>query len=339
MSSKRGECTETPHGMEVLSTGLLHVQRGYWSRSYRRPMAYASTNLLLERLQASPAAWSHARILEEFSIHTLTSALKSRKVTMLLPRVYVGACWSQDFRARLSATAVWCGNHAVATGLTAAYIYGWVDVAPGRLEVLCDHSLRFRAPRWLRIRRTRLPFIRGIHEGYAVATPAEALLCCWNSLPLQRATGFVIDAVRERRVRIEDFDALIRVRKRVPRRRELEELVGLLATGVESYLEFIAATEVFTGPEFDGFTRQHRVRKAEHPYKLDFYSDAAKLSVELDGGRYHSGDDARRRDIQRDADLASLGILTMRFSFQDITRRGDWCRRKVLDAVRNRTPS
>lgn len=302
-------------------------------------MAYASTDTLVARLRAAPIAWSHARVLETFSIRTLRAALDSRQVTMVLPRVYVGTRWSQDFRARLSAMAEWCGDHSVATGLTAAYVYGWVDVPPGRLEVLCAHSQRFRAPRWLRIRRTRLPFELRRHDGVAVALPAEALLCCWGSLPPQRATGFVIDVIRERGVRIEDLHALVRSRGRIRRRRELMELVSLLATGVESYLEFVAATEVFTGPKFDGFTRQHRISTPEHTYRLDFYNDTAKLSVELDGGAYHSGDDVRRRDIQRDADLASLGILTMRFSFQDLTRRGDWCRRKVLDAVRNRTPS
>jgi very-short-patch-repair endonuclease len=71
---------------------------------------------------------------------------------------------------------------------------------------------------------------------------------------------------------------------------------------------------------------------------MDFYHEPSKLAVELDGSRYHSEDGARRRDIERDAELAAIGILTIRFSFQDVTERGAWCRRKVLDAVRHRTP-
>lgn len=299
-------------------------------------MTYASTRALATRLMDAPIAWTHAQIVEQFSIRTLTSALRSRQVTMILPRVYVGVQWSQDFRARLSAMSLWCGEHSVATGLTAAYIYGWVEVPPARLEVLCEHSQRFRGPHWLRIRRTRLPFTIHRHHGIPVASPAETLLCCWGSLPNQVAVGFVIDAAREQRVQLEDLTELLQSRNRVHRKRQLLELVALLADGVESYLEFIATTKVFVGPEFDGFTRQYRIRTSGRHYKLDFYNEAAKVSVELDGAKYHSGDGARRRDIQRDAELAALGVLTMRFSFEDITRRGEWCRRQVLKAVHTR---
>ncbi|MBZ0222630.1 MAG: DUF559 domain-containing protein [Dokdonella sp.] len=53
------------------------------------------------------------------------------------------------------------------------------------------------------------------------------------------------------------------------------------------------------------FRRQHPLP----PYTLDFYCDAAKLCVELDGGQHA---DAAARDARRDAFLQAQGIRTLR---------------------------
>jgi very-short-patch-repair endonuclease len=53
------------------------------------------------------------------------------------------------------------------------------------------------------------------------------------------------------------------------------------------------------------FRRQHPLP----PYTLDFYCDAAKLGVELDGGQHA---DEAARDARRDAFLRERGIRTLR---------------------------
>lgn len=65
------------------------------------------------------------------------------------------------------------------------------------------------------------------------------------------------------------------------------------------------------------FRRQHPVG----PYVLDFYCDAAKLAVEVDG-QMHWIDDRQDRDAERDTWLALRGIRTLRISagliFEDL---------------------
>lgn len=58
------------------------------------------------------------------------------------------------------------------------------------------------------------------------------------------------------------------------------------------------------------FRRQHPLP----PYTLDFYCDAARLCVELDGGQH--GED--QRDARRDAWLAEQGIRTLRVWNNDV---------------------
>lgn len=59
------------------------------------------------------------------------------------------------------------------------------------------------------------------------------------------------------------------------------------------------------------FRRQHPILE----YILDFYCVRAKLAVEVDGG-YHDP----FHDKARDGHLASYGILTLRFSNEQVTR-------------------
>ena len=65
------------------------------------------------------------------------------------------------------------------------------------------------------------------------------------------------------------------------------------------------------------FRRQHPIG----PYVLDFYGDAAKLCVEVDGQTHWIGE-AQARDAERDAWLELRGIRTLRVAaslvFEDL---------------------
>jgi very-short-patch-repair endonuclease len=78
------------------------------------------------------------------------------------------------------------------------------------------------------------------------------------------------------------------------------------------------------GRQVDGlqFRKQHPVG----PYVLDFYCDAAKLAIEVDGSSHAFGD-RPARDERRDAWLAAQGIATLRLPAALILRDVD-------DAVR-----
>src|SRR6201996_6034196 len=66
------------------------------------------------------------------------------------------------------------------------------------------------------------------------------------------------------------------------------------------------------------FRKQHPIG----PYVLDFYCDAAKLAVEVDGAGHGFGD-RPERDERRDAWLAAQGIDTLRLPASLILRDVD----------------
>jgi len=61
------------------------------------------------------------------------------------------------------------------------------------------------------------------------------------------------------------------------------------------------------------FRRQHPIGE----YVLDFYCDAAKLAVEVDGAHHTLGDNPAR-DAERDAWFAARGIETLRIPAADL---------------------
>lgn len=54
--------------------------------------------------------------------------------------------------------------------------------------------------------------------------------------------------------------------------------------------------------------------------RLDFADEQRRLGIEIDGARYHSGPEARRRDRLRDRELHRLGWQIVRFGADDVRR-------------------
>ncbi len=73
------------------------------------------------------------------------------------------------------------------------------------------------------------------------------------------------------------------------------------------------------------FRRQHTVG----PFILDFYCHEARLAIEVDG-EYHLAEGQRKRDRERDDDLAATGITTLRFTNEDVLGDTD----RVLSDIR-----
>jgi very-short-patch-repair endonuclease len=72
------------------------------------------------------------------------------------------------------------------------------------------------------------------------------------------------------------------------------------------------------------------IRLPGHTVYLDLYAPAEKVNIELDGGATHSSPADRERDRRRDAALAALGILVVRYTHHRLTHDPDGVRREVL---------
>ena len=79
----------------------------------------------------------------------------------------------------------------------------------------------------------------------------------------------------------------------------------------------------------------------QHPageFALDFYCDAAKLCVEVDGDAHERGD-RPKRDARRDAWLLEHGIRTMRITARDVLADLDAVVRGIVYAAMAARPS
>lgn len=92
----------------------------------------------------------------------------------------------------------------------------------------------------------------------------------------------------------------------------------------------------------------HRLRRRglghhwrhQHPagaYSLDFYCDAAKLCVEVDGEAHGRGDQPER-DARRDAWLAANGVFTLRIPAAEVLGNIEGVVRLVGEHARRRAP-
>jgi len=82
------------------------------------------------------------------------------------------------------------------------------------------------------------------------------------------------------------------------------------------------------------FRKQHPLG----PYVLDFYCDAKRLAVEVDGGS-HSFGDRPARDQRRDAWLLANGVTTLRLSASLILDDVDDATRAILAYVEDEAGS
>ena len=81
---------------------------------------------------------------------------------------------------------------------------------------------------------------------------------------------------------------------------------------------------------------QYRLFLPDGRVRLDAARPDAKPAVEFDGTVFHADPEARQRDLRRDAALAALGWVVLRFSYADVTERPAACAAQVAAAYLRR---
>ncbi|NLD77366.1 MAG: DUF559 domain-containing protein [Acidimicrobiales bacterium] len=66
--------------------------------------------------------------------------------------------------------------------------------------------------------------------------------------------------------------------------------------------------------------------------RVDGLITAWKMVIEADGRAWHTRLDDFERDRRRDTEAASAGFLTMRFTWQQLTREPRWVRSRIIEA-------
>lgn len=125
-------------------------------------------------------------------------------------------------------------------------------------------------------------------------------------------------------------------RRKLRWRQDFEEIIGQAARGTHSSLEYRHDRDVQRAHGLPEPVRQARFRKPDgtNGYRDRYYPQYGGLVIELDGKRFHP-DERRAQDQERDNQAAVTGA-TLRYGWDDVTRKACETAKQEADALRNR---
>jgi len=254
--------------------------------------------------------------------------VRTGRLVRPFPRSLVRPWDADDLAQRENAALISVGDPVLLSHLTALRRDGLWDALrdlppdpPVHLSVLASRAPAKRDGIVLH-RVTELPPWRRTAGGLPAASSAHAVASSWPLLSEQDRRAAAIVAVRKRLVTPEQLRTATGRLTRMAGRKDLLNLVDLLAAGCESELEIWGRTAVFDVPGLDHGVAQRWIQAWGRRYRLDRAYEDERVAVEMDGDTYHSTREQRERDRRRDSALGSIDWLTLRFSrdrmFKDI---------------------
>jgi hypothetical protein len=169
-------------------------------------------------------------------------------------------------------------------------------------------------------------------SGLRIMHPVKAAVASWPLLPEAARRRALIDGSRRGRLSIPMLQHEAS-RFRGAGASDLRSLVAHLAEGCQSELEIWGVQSVFDHPSLPRSVPQHPVRLRGRTVYLDRAYVDVKLAVELDGAAYHFGRAQRELDMARDAELATLGWLVLRFSYRRLHDNPAGVRREITEVL------
>ncbi|MFC7710515.1 DUF559 domain-containing protein [Micromonospora lupini] len=280
-------------------------------------------------------------------VWTIQAAWRAGRLVRLLPRVYGDAALIRDTTSDLPplarvdpevarrAVLAYADGRGALSGLSALDAWGLRQQPPGEpLYVDLPRGSGLRGRPHLVVRH-RAGFaveppqvvVRG---GLPVTRLDRTLVDCWSLLPPVERPNPLIRAVNDRLTTPQRLVAALAEVPRITDRAALRDLLDRLAAGCRSPLEIWGHDRVFTGPGMPAFTRQVRVRVGARTIYLDMFAEAERVNVELDGAGTHADPAEREIDLRRDALLATIGILVVRFTHRRLVANPAEVRQETL---------
>ncbi|MEH0841095.1 DUF559 domain-containing protein [Micromonospora sp. CPCC 205711] len=310
--------------------------------------------VLGELLERCGGVVRRATALEVVPRWTLERAARDAQLIRALPEVYVDArlAWPDlgcgtPLLALLPpevgrrAVLAYADGRGALSGPTALDAWGLRTQPQGEalhLDVPPHSAIRSRPHLVVHHRRglTPAPPEVLIRSGLPMVRLESALVDSWPMLPEPDRPGPVIRAVNDRLTTSRRISAALRTRSRLPGRASLRKLLERLEAGCRSPLEIWGHDRVFVGPGMPEFRRQARIVVGRRAMYLDVYAERERVDFELDGATTHGDPRQREVDLRRDALLATVGIVVVRFSHRRLVHEPDAVRREVLAILASR---
>ena len=286
-------------------------------------------------LRTNRHAFTRAELLARWPRSALDRDLREGGTVKLLPGIYCGGDHVGDPVVMGESVNLWAPSGLV-TGKLALHLYSPTLRVPSSAEVLVPHGRHVRAPAWMQVHQIGLPRASGSAQGVRCVVPERALLDAWHfAAPLARRS-LLYEALWSGACTWRQVTRELRRAPRVPARRELERTLAWFAKGATSPLEVRARRDVFAARCFHEFEWQASLTVGSRKAVADMLHRAAQVVVELDGARFHDVPGTWRADRVRDVDLAAAGYVTIRFGWDDVVRRPNWCRTRLSEVVASR---
>jgi REase_MTES_1575 len=246
--------------------------------------------------------------------------------------------FAEDWTVRAHAATGYAGGPL--SHISALAAHGVVDNEVTRLNVTVTGQRKVRTSRWLRVHRSRTRFSVGRARDLPVTTVVRSLVDTWGGAHREGAMrgfdsvvrGAVLRATRERRLSGAELLRELGLRPELPGRRAFGNLIDPIEGGCQSELEIFGVRHVLDIPGLPPCRQQHRLVLPDGPVFLDAAWPEVRLAIELDGAAFHGTPEDRERDLRRDAAMAALGWIVLRFSYRRLTRHPEACRAQIRAA-------
>jgi very-short-patch-repair endonuclease len=287
---------------------------------------------------------TRARATEVVPRWVIEHACRSGQLQRVLPGVYRDTAVPDTRMLWRRAALAWLDGRGALSHTTALAVWGVPQPARGALDaplhVTVPAAVRIRSRPGVEVHR-RAGFApeppHAVVRGGQLITPLDrSLVEAWPLLPAADRRAPVIRAVNDRMTTPGRLRTALGAMPRLEGRAELDSLLGLLAAGCLSPLEIFGHQRVFNAPGMPPFQRQVRVRIGSRSAYLDVYAEAEKVDFELDGASVHADSRLREIDLRRDALLATLGILVVRFTHYRLVYETEAVQREILAILASR---
>ncbi|WP_042214738.1 DUF559 domain-containing protein [Demequina mangrovi] len=280
-------------------------------------------------LTSARRASLRATLVVALGEHLFERAVEARALVRVLPGVYAPRAVANSHAVRCHAVTLVAGGRILIAGRSALHVYDHAFPMPERVEAVMPHGTHAPTVPWLWVRRRTPPRNTTSAYGCEALTREDAVIDAWSRAAPSARKGLLYEVLwlgiaTPRQV----ADAAARI-ARVPGRRALDAILAEFQDGAHSPGEVMARREVFNRPRDRVLERQVVVVAQGRRRPVDLLHRDARVAIEVDSERHHTGTLAVARDDERSAELAAEGYLTLRFLFRDLRDRPDWCRRQA----------
>jgi very-short-patch-repair endonuclease len=268
--------------------------------------------------------------------------VKTNSLIRLYQGVYRMPGAPETWQQALWAARKWAGADCVFSHRSGLLLLGMAGATDRVVEMTVTRRIRSPSERLLLHYTRRDPFVDAIEiEGLPVTSAGRTILDSAAVARRWQVEAALDDGLRRKLFSVDDMWRLLakaggRGRKGSALVRSLLEDRSDGRARSHSKLE-IKLDGVLRNSSVPRYFRQFEVMtRSGVPADVDFAWPEAKLAVEVDGYRWHSGRQQWQSDLERQNALAEVGWLVLRFSWYDVVSRPDYVIRTILETYRDR---